>query len=63
MKVATHAVQCVGAEIPGNGIGVMQCLLKQKFDFIFFTGSSKVGKIVASAAAENLTPTVLELGG
>jgi len=37
--------------------------LKQKFDFIFFTGSSKVGKIVARAAAENLTPTVLELGG
>ena len=58
-----RVVQCVGAEIPGNGIDVMQCLLKQKFDFIFFTGSSKVGKIVASAAAENLTPTVLELGG
>ena len=38
-------------------------LLKLPFDFIFFTGSVKVGKIVARAAAENLTPVVLELGG
>jgi aldehyde dehydrogenase (NAD+) len=38
-------------------------LLKLPFDFIFFTGSVKVGKIVARAAAENLTPVLLELGG
>jgi aldehyde dehydrogenase (NAD+) len=38
-------------------------LLKLPFDFIFFTGSSSVGKVVARAAAENLTPTLLELGG
>jgi aldehyde dehydrogenase (NAD+) len=38
-------------------------ILKLPFDFIFFTGSTKVGKIVARAAAENLTPVVLELGG
>src|SRR6202167_5072236 len=38
-------------------------LLKLKFDFIFFTGSTVVGKIVARAAAENLTPVLLELGG
>ncbi len=38
-------------------------LLKLKFDFIFFTGSTLVGKIVARAAAENLTPVLLELGG
>lgn len=38
-------------------------LLKQKFDIIFFTGSSAVGKIIMRAAAENLTPVVLELGG
>jgi aldehyde dehydrogenase (NAD+) len=38
-------------------------LLKLPFDFIFFTGSSKVGKIVMRAAAENLTPVLLELGG
>lgn len=39
------------------------CLLEQKFDFIFFTGSSAVGKEVLRHAAEHLTPTVLELGG
>jgi hypothetical protein len=33
------------------------------FDFIFFTGSTKVGKSVAHAAAESLTPVLLELGG
>jgi aldehyde dehydrogenase (NAD+) len=38
-------------------------LLKLPFNFIFFTGSTKVGKVVARAAAENLTPVVLELGG
>lgn len=38
-------------------------LLKLPFDFIFFTGSATVGKIVMKAAAENLTPIVLELGG
>ncbi len=38
-------------------------LLKQKFDKIFFTGSTEVGKIVMKAAAEHLTPVTLELGG
>ncbi len=38
-------------------------LLKQKFDKIFFTGSTAVGKIVYEAAAKNLTPVTLELGG
>lgn len=38
-------------------------LLKLPFDFIFFTGSSAVGKVVMRAAAENLTPVILELGG
>ncbi|KAJ8101835.1 Aldehyde/histidinol dehydrogenase [Lipomyces tetrasporus] len=38
-------------------------LLDLKFDLIFFTGSGRVGKQVALAAAKTLTPTVLELGG
>jgi len=38
-------------------------LLEQKFDKIFFTGSTFVGKIVYQAAAKNLTPVTLELGG
>ncbi|EIE40798.1 aldehyde dehydrogenase [Mycoplasmopsis canis UF31] len=36
---------------------------KLKFDFIFFTGSTNVGKIIAKRAAEDLIPVVLELGG
>lgn len=40
-----------------------QALLKEKFDYIFFTGSVEVGKTVMAAAAENLTPVTLELGG
>lgn len=39
------------------------CLLEQKFDFIFFTGSQAVGKEVMRRAAEHLTPVALELGG
>lgn len=38
-------------------------LLQQKFDKIFFTGSTSVGKIIYKAAAEQLTPVTLELGG
>jgi aldehyde dehydrogenase (NAD+) len=38
-------------------------LLAEKWDFIFFTGSTAVGKVVAAAAAKHLTPVVLELGG
>lgn len=40
-----------------------QTLLEKKFDIIFFTGSTQVGKIVMKAAAEHLTPVILELGG
>ena len=46
-----------------GGIDETTELLKLKFDKIFFTGSTKVGKIVYKAAAEHLTPVVLELGG
>lgn len=40
-----------------------QMLLAQKFDYIFFTGSARVGRIVMEAAAKHLTPVTLELGG
>jgi len=46
-----------------GGADVTQSLLAEKFDHIFFTGSVKVGKIVYEAAAKNLTPCILELGG
>ncbi|XP_021257792.1 NADH dehydrogenase [ubiquinone] iron-sulfur protein 8, mitochondrial isoform X6 [Numida meleagris] len=38
-------------------------LLENKFDYIFFTGSPSVGRIVMTAAAKHLTPVTLELGG
>lgn len=40
-----------------------QALLSQSLDYIFYTGSAKVGKIIMKAAAEQLTPVTLELGG
>jgi aldehyde dehydrogenase (NAD+) len=46
-----------------GGIDETTELLKLKFDKIFFTGSSKVGKIIFKAAAEHMTPVTLELGG
>ena len=42
---------------------VAKSLLEKRWDFIFFTGSVAVGKEVAKAAAKNLTPVTLELGG
>ena len=44
-------------------VKVGAALLKTQWDYIFYTGSTAVGKIVAKAAAEFLTPTTLELGG
>lgn len=46
-----------------GGVEETSILLKQKFDYIFFTGSTMVGRIVMKAAAEHLTPVTLELGG
>jgi aldehyde dehydrogenase (NAD+) len=46
-----------------GGATIASQLLKEKWDYIFFTGSVQVGKIVAQAAAVNLTPCTLELGG
>ncbi len=46
-----------------GGVDTTQQLLAQKFDHIFFTGGTAVGKIVMTAAAQNLTPVTLELGG
>ena len=46
-----------------GGVEVSTALLAQRWDYIFFTGSVSVGKIVAKAAAQFLTPVTLELGG
>ncbi len=46
-----------------GGPEATQGLLNQKLDYLFFTGSPRVGRIVMEAAARNLTPVTLELGG
>lgn len=46
-----------------GGVDLITKLLSQRFDYIFFTGSVRVGKIVMEAASKNLTPITLELGG
>lgn len=51
-------IACVEGGIPES-----QALLEEKFDYIFFTGGTNVGRIVYQAAAKHLTPVTLELGG
>ncbi|MGK2948027.1 MAG: aldehyde dehydrogenase family protein [Acidimicrobiales bacterium] len=46
-----------------GGVDETTALLAERWDHIFFTGSTAVGRIVAEAAAKHLTPTTLELGG
>ncbi|GAB4203757.1 MAG: aldehyde dehydrogenase [Coleofasciculaceae cyanobacterium] len=46
-----------------GGVETSQALLEEKFDHIFFTGGTAIGKIVMQAAAKHLTPVTLELGG
>ena len=46
-----------------GGVEETTLLLEQRWDLIFYTGNATVGRIVARAAAEHLTPTILELGG
>ncbi|WP_010230701.1 aldehyde dehydrogenase [Gillisia marina] len=46
-----------------GGVPVSEALLAEKWDYVFFTGSVPVGKIVAKAIAPHLTPSTLELGG
>lgn len=69
-NVATLIEKMIVENFESNYISVVQggkdtntILLAQHFDIIFFTGSPKVGKVVMKAAAENLTPVILELGG
>ncbi|MBM7586272.1 aldehyde dehydrogenase (NAD+) [Bacillus pakistanensis] len=53
--------QCL--HVMEGGVETTQNLLKQSFDYIFFTGSVPVGKIVMEAASKQLIPITLELGG
>lgn len=46
-----------------GGPDVSKAVGQEEFDVVFFTGSTEKGKLVAQAAAKNLTPCILELGG
>ncbi len=62
-KILNDAFDAKYLRVIEGGVPVVQDLLSRKFDYIFFTGSTRVGKIVYKAAAEHLTPVSLELGG
>ncbi len=62
-KIITAVFDPAHVLLVQGGIETSRQLLNQKWDKIFFTGSSRVGKIVMQAAAEHLTPVILELGG
>jgi aldehyde dehydrogenase (NAD+) len=61
-KILSHFPKELVAMINGDHT-VSEYLLDEKFDYIFFTGSCRVGKYVMQKAAANLTPVSLELGG
>ena len=56
--VDTDAVAVVEGGVPET-----QALLAEPFDYIFYTGNGRVGRVVMEAAAQHLTPVTLELGG
>ncbi|MDI5950544.1 aldehyde dehydrogenase [Flavobacterium yafengii] len=62
-KIITETFAVKDVVVVTGDATIAQELLNQRWDYIFFTGSVAVGKIVAKAAAENLTPVTLELGG
>ncbi|MGD0756490.1 MAG: aldehyde dehydrogenase family protein [Bacteroidales bacterium] len=61
-KILSHFPQELVAMTNGDH-SISEYLLEQKFDYIFFTGSCRIGKYVMQKAAENLIPVSLELGG
>ena len=62
-KIIEEIFPCEYVAVVTGGRAENACLLEQKFDFVFFTGSTNVGKEVLRHTAEHLTPAVLELGG
>lgn len=62
-KIIKNVFEEEYATVVEGGVKVSQELLKQKWNYIFFTGSSRVGKIIYKSAAEHLTPVTLELSG
>ena len=62
-KIVNSVFEPDHVSVVEGGVNVSQQLLEQNWDYIFFTGSTKVGQIVYESAAKHLTPVTLELGG
>ena len=62
-KIINESFDKKHVDVVLGGADVGSDLLDLKWDYIFFTGSTQIGKIVAKKAAINLTPNTLELGG
>lgn len=62
-KIVNTVFEKSQVEVIEGGIDTANELLARRWDYIFFTGSVAVGKVVAKAAAIHLTPVTLELGG
>ncbi|KAF8936259.1 aldehyde dehydrogenase isozyme 3 [Dissophora ornata] len=73
-EVAEHCAEILARRLPQyldpqvvsvitGGVDETTALLKERFDHIFYTGSTEVGKVIMAAAAKHLTPVTLELGG
>lgn len=62
-KILDSCFDCKYIATISGGHGKAEILLQNKFDYIFYTGGTNVGRKVMLAAAENLTPVTLELGG
>jgi len=58
-----HYIDSDTIQVIHGGVPETTALLAEKFDYIFYTGNSNVGKIIMQAAAKHLTPVCLELGG
>ena len=63
MKILSQCFDPQYVAVVTGGRAENTCLLREHFDYIFFTGSQTVGKEVMRNAAEHLTPVTLELGG
>ncbi|MEL0301771.1 MAG: aldehyde dehydrogenase family protein, partial [Flavobacteriaceae bacterium] len=62
-KIITLSFEPEHVSVVEGDASAATALLDLRWDHIFFTGSTHVGKIIAKAAAKHLTPTILELGG
>src|SRR6266487_6449194 len=73
-EVSAHTSATLARLVPGyldpecvaiveGGVTETQALLAERFDYVFYTGNGRVGRIVMEAAAKHLTPVTLELGG